>query len=181
MNHQLLMVGKILRGPWGNPPDLWASYYQTESESSQNVSAMDILTFFEKVWEENPHYIMVGGLLLIISLAGKARMFAKADQPPIAALVPIWDLVIVLKMVGRPVSHLAFLLVPVYNVYFAFKLLIEIAQSFGKRSVVDYVLVCVFNVFYLLNLALAYNEEYEGPVYGKSELKDVQHSETALA
>jgi hypothetical protein len=64
------------------------------------------------------------------------------------------------------VSHLAFFLVPFYNVYFFFRLCVELAQSFGKYSIIDYVLVSVFNVFYVLNLALAYNEEYQGPVYG---------------
>lgn len=139
------------------------------------------IAFFEKVWEDNPHFLMLGGLLIIIGLVGKVKLYVKADQPWLAALVPIWDLVVVLKMVGRPASHLAFFLVPGYNIYFAFKLLIEIAQSFGKRSTVDYVMVCVFNLFYLLNLALAYNEEYEGPVYGKAHPGSVQHSETALA
>lgn len=41
------------------------------------------------------------------------------------------------------------------------------AQSFGKDHWLDHVLVIVFNAFYVLNLGLAYNEEYEGPVYEK--------------
>ena len=141
---------------------------------------METATFFQKVWEENPHYIMLGGLIIVIGIVGKAKLYAKADQPWMAAFVPVWDMVVALRMVGRPVSHLAFFLVPVFNIYFCFKLLIEIAQSFGKRSAVDYVFVCVFNVFYVLNLALAYNEEYFGPVYGH-DLKSAQASEPALA
>jgi hypothetical protein len=97
---------------------------------------------------------------------GAARLFAKANQPWVAAFIPVWNVIVVLKMVGRPVSHLAFFLVPFYNVYFFFRLCVELAQSFGKYSIIDYVLVSVFNVFYILNLALAYNEEYQGPVYG---------------
>jgi hypothetical protein len=44
---------------------------------------------------------------------------------------------------------------------------------------IDAILVCFFNVFYVLNLGLAYNEDYFGPVYGKS-LKDVQARKPAL-
>jgi hypothetical protein len=51
------------------------------------------------------------------------------------------------------------------NVFFGFKVLVQLAQSFGKRSNTDALLVCLFNVFYMLNLALAYDEEYVGPVY----------------
>jgi hypothetical protein len=111
-------------------------------------------------------YTFLAGFLLVIGSLGAARLFAKANQPWVAAFIPIWNVAIVLKMVGRPVSHLAFFLVPFYNVYFFFRLCVELAQSFGKYSIIDYVLVSVFNVFYILNLALAYNEEYQGPVYG---------------
>jgi hypothetical protein len=78
------------------------------------------------------------------------------------------------------VSHLAFFLVPFYNIYFFFRLCVELAQSFGKYSLTDYVLVCVFNVFYVLNLALAYNEEYQGPVYGAHRAHR-EHTGDALA
>jgi hypothetical protein len=51
------------------------------------------------------------------------------------------------------------------NIFFGFKVLVQLAQSFGKRTNTDALLVCLFNVFYMLNLALAYDEEYVGPVY----------------
>lgn len=49
--------------------------------------------------------------------------------------------------------------------------MIELAQSFGKRTTLDYLLVVFFNVFYMLNLSLAYQEEYDGPVYGETANK----------
>ena len=127
---------------------------------------MNSSSIFQSLVNEYAGYTFLGGFLLIIGSLGAARLFAKADQPWVAAFIPVWNVAIVLKMVGRPVSHLAFFLVPFYNVYFFFRLCVELAQSFGKYSLIDYVLVSVFNVFYVLNLALAYNEEYQGPVYG---------------
>ena len=106
-------------------------------------------------------------------------MFAKANQPVAAAFVPVWDMIVTMKIVGRPTSHVAYFLVPGFNIYFSFKILIEVAQSFGKTHLIDYVLVCLFNVFYVLNLALAYNEEYMGPVYGL-DLREVQQRKPAL-
>jgi hypothetical protein len=127
---------------------------------------MNSLSIFQSLVNEYAGYTFLVGFLLVIGSLGAARLFAKANQPWVAAFIPVWNVAIVLKMVGRPVSHLAFFLVPFYNVYFFFRLCVELAQSFGKYSILDYVLVSVFNVFYVLNLALAYNEEYEGPVYG---------------
>jgi hypothetical protein len=52
----------------------------------------------------------------------------------------------------------------------------ELAQSFGKKSNLDFALAVFFNVFYVLNLSLSYQEEYEGPVYGQIKDSDVQRS-----
>jgi len=33
----------------------------------------------------------------------------------------------------------------------------------------DYILVILFNGFYILGLGLSYEDEYKGPVYGKTK------------
>ncbi|MFM1931162.1 MAG: hypothetical protein RL226_465 [Bacteroidota bacterium] len=118
--------------------------------------------------EINEATMILIGIMLLLGAMAKWRMFVKADQPGLAAVVPGWDLIVTLRMVGRPDYHILFFLIPVFNVYFLFKLLIEIAQSFGKNSIIDYIFTVVFNVFYMLNLGLAFNEYYYGPVYGRS-------------
>lgn len=136
-------------------------------------------TFYDTFMEEYAGYAMIGFFILIIGSAGAAKLFAKANRPWIAAFVPGWNIIELMRIVGRPVSHIAFFLIPIYNIYFFFRICIELAQSFGKYTIVDYVLVCVFNVFYVLNLALAYNEEYHGPVYGRAA-KEISDSQPAL-
>ncbi len=137
-------------------------------------------SLFQLLLDDYAGYLALGLFLTIIGAVGAAKLFAKANQPWLAAFVPGWNVIIVLRMVGRPASHIAFFLVPFYNIYFFFRLCVELAQSFGKYTLVDYILVCLLNVFYVLNLALAYNEEYHGTVYGK-DLKTVQEGKPALA
>lgn len=103
--------------------------------------------------------------MLFIGAVAKWRLFVKCDQPGYAAIIPIYDIIITLRIVGRPDWHVVFFLIPVYNVYFGFKLIVELVQSFGHFSMIDYILSVVFNVFYVLNMGLAYNEVYCGPVY----------------
>jgi len=129
--------------------------------------------------DEYAGYTALGLFLVIIGAVGAAKLFAKADRPWVAAFVPVWNVIEVLRMVGRPAAHIAYFLVPFYNIYFFYRLCIEVAQSFGKYTLLDYILVCVFNIFYVLNLALAYNEEYHGPVFGKDP-KSVQEGKPAL-
>lgn len=109
--------------------------------------------------------------LLPILAAGNLKLFLKAGQPGWKVFVPGTNVATAMKIIGRPTWHAWLFLVPGFNVYLTFKTLIELAQTFGKRSWVDYVLICVFNVFYVLNLGLAYEEEYQGPVYGKTPVK----------
>lgn len=113
--------------------------------------------------------LMLVGLGLLIGAVAKWRMFVKCNQPGLAAFVPVWDLIVTMRIIGRPDSHILFFLIPVFNIYFGFRVLIEIAQSFGKNTVLDYFFVVVFNILYLLNLALAYNEVYCGPIHGRSK------------
>lgn len=112
-------------------------------------------------------YIIIG-FTVMIGIVAQWRLYEKADQPGIASIVPIWNIVVFLKLVGRPASHMWLFLIPVYGqLYLMPKVWIEICQAFGKRTMLDYVLVVIFNGLYILNLGLSYDIDYVGPVYGK--------------
>jgi hypothetical protein len=55
------------------------------------------------------------------------------------------------------------------------------AQSFGKRSLLDYVLVILLNGLYIFNLGMSYDTEYLGPVYGKHIPENDNHAHPSLA
>ena len=74
-----------------------------------------------------------------------------------------------MKLIGRPTWH-AFLFFTPAAIYLFPKTILEIAQSFGKNKLSDYVLVLVFNVFYILNLGLSPDEEYVGPAYKRRSI-----------
>ena len=123
---------------------------------------MNLTIALQEIWVKQPHLILIAGFIILVGFVSKMKLFAKANQPIEAAFVPGWDLIIIMKIIGRPAKHFA---IPVLNIFFGFKVLVQLAQSFGKRTNTDALLVCLFNVFYMLNLALAYDEEYVGPVY----------------
>lgn len=139
---------------------------------------LNVLTNLEQ--EFGGGIILIAVFILFVGAVGKWKLFVKSNQPGIAAIVPVYDIIVTLRIVGRPASHIFLMLIPVYNIYFMFKLLIELVQSFGHFSMVDYILAVVFNVFYVLNMGLAYNEVYYGPVYGRSR-KEVMSKKPQLA
>lgn len=110
----------------------------------------------------------IGSLFItLIALAGNWRLFVKCDQPGWAVIVPGYNVVVAMRIIGRPATHALYFLIPVFNLYFFFRTILELANTFGKESTLDYVLASVFNVFYILNLGLSEEEEYQGPVYGE--------------
>ena len=126
---------------------------------------MNLTNALQELWLKQPHLILIAGFIILVGFVSKMKLFAKANQPLAAAFVPVWDLIVVMKIIGRPAKHAWYFAIPVLNIFFGFKVLVQLAQSFGKRTNTDALLVCLFNVFYMLNLALAYDEEYVGPVY----------------
>ena len=103
----------------------------------------------------------------LIAIVGNAKLFMKADLPWWAVFVPVYNVMTAMKLIGRPTWH-AFLFFTPAVVYLLPRTILEVAQSFGKHKTIDFILVLIFNIFYILNLGLSYEEEYEGPVYGNT-------------
>ena len=78
--------------------------------------------------------ILYLALCLIMAISGW-KVFSKAGKPGIASIIPIWNIVVMVEIAGKPVSWgLLILLVPCANIYFAIMLVIELAKRFGKSS-----------------------------------------------
>jgi len=123
-------------------------------------------------------YIIIG-FMMMIAIVAQWRLYEKADLPGIACIVPVWNIIIFLKLAGRPANHIWYLLIPFYGqLYFMPKVWIEVCQSFGKRTMTDYIMVVALNGLYILNLGLSYDIEYVGAVYGK-DVKTEKNNRTA--
>ena len=51
-------------------------------------------------------------ILTFIGLVSQMSLYNKAGQPAISALVPVWNVMVFCKVVGRPVKHSLFLILP---------------------------------------------------------------------
>lgn len=110
------------------------------------------------------------GFLAVIAMLAQWRLYEKCRQPGWTAFVPVLNVIVFLRIVGRPAKHGWHFLIPFYGqLYFLPKVWIEVCQCFGKRTTLDYVLVILFNGLYILNLAMSEDSYYQGPVYGKQQ------------
>lgn len=125
--------------------------------------------FYYTLGMGNAFYYAIA-FLAVISLLAQWRLYEKCRQPGLAAFVPIWNVIIFLRIVGRPASDIWKMLIPVWGqFYFVPKVWIEICQCFGKRTLLDYFLVISLNGLYILNLAMSEHSLYLGPVHGAGD------------
>ena len=142
-----------------------------------------ILEFFQGLYSAFGDGLFVLAILLaFVDVAAQWRHYEMQGQPGIPRIVPMWNFIVFLRIVGRPANHIFLFLIPVYGqLYMIPKVYIELCDSFGKHSIVDYILVLVFNGFYILNLGLSYEVEYEGPAYKTQRNITARQSQSALA
>ncbi|ADG70033.1 conserved hypothetical protein [Planctopirus limnophila DSM 3776] len=70
--------------------------------------------------------------LIVLLIAGLWKVFTKAGKPGWAAIIPIYNMIVLLEIVGRPIWWFLLLLVPCVGIIFAVIIYIDLAKSFGK-------------------------------------------------
>ncbi|MDQ0636451.1 hypothetical protein QF042_000016 [Pedobacter sp. W3I1] len=81
---------------------------------------------------------LVGGIIylavIVIAIVGMWKAFEKAGKPGWAAIIPIYNLIILLEIVGKPMIWILWLIIPCVNIVFAIWLYNLVSKSFGKSE-----------------------------------------------
>ncbi len=107
--------------------------------------------------------IMVVQLALtVVAIAGMWQTFVKAGKPGWACIIPIYNLIVMLEIAGKPLWWIILLLVPCVNiVIFLIMLPIAIAERFGKGVGFGIGLILLPFIFYPM---LGFGDaKYQGP------------------
>lgn len=71
-------------------------------------------------------------LIAVLVIASMWKVFEKAGQPGWAAIVPIYNFVVLLQIVKKPVWWVVLLLIPIVNIIIGIMVMVEVAKVFGK-------------------------------------------------
>lgn len=112
------------------------------------------------------YYIM--GVVIIIYLAiivllivSQWKIYSKANKPGWACLIPIYNIIVFLEIIGKPWWWLLLFLIPVVNIVFAIWMTNLLSKSFGKSEGFTIGLLLLPFIFYpILGLGDA---KYNGP------------------
>jgi hypothetical protein len=76
--------------------------------------------------------MIIGLVIALLLIFAMWKVFTKAGQPGWASIIPIYNLYIWCKIVGRPGWWIILMLIPFVNFIIAIILCIDTAKSFGK-------------------------------------------------
>jgi hypothetical protein len=89
------------------------------------------------------------------------KIFTKADKPGWAGIIPIYNFIVMLEIVGRPLWWIVLSFIPLLNLVFLFVINIDLAKSFGKGAGFGIGISLPGIIFYPV---LAFGDaEYQGP------------------
>ena len=103
-------------------------------------------------------------VVVVLLVASMWKVFTKAGQPGWAAIVPIYNVIVLLQITGKPIWWIVLLLIPLVNFVILIMIAIALAASFGKRTGYGIGLAFLPFIFYpMLGFGSA---RYAGPVGG---------------
>ncbi len=78
--------------------------------------------------------IVVYFLIIVVCIAAMWRVFTKAGKPGWACLIPIYNFIVILEIVGKPLWWFLLLLIPCVNIVFLIWTYNLLSKSFGKSE-----------------------------------------------
>src|SRR5690242_955684 len=100
--------------------------------------------------------------IVVVVIIGFWKVFEKAGQPGWAAIVPIYNIIVLLQIAGRPVWWVLLFLIPFVNIAMGLIIAMDIAKSFGQSAVFGVVLLFLLGGIGYLVLGFG-NYRYVGP------------------
>src|SRR5881275_111465 len=104
----------------------------TQSLLFHNASLLAQVEYSTEGKPPSPLSMIVGLLIALLLIVAMWKVFTKAGQPGWASIIPIYNLYIWCKIVGRPGWWIILLLIPFVNIIVGITLCIDMAKSFGK-------------------------------------------------
>jgi len=84
--------------------------------------------------EGNPIVALIPLAIIVVMVASLWVTFTKAGKPGWGAIIPIYNVILLLQIAGRPIWWILLFLIPLVNCVIAIIVAIDIAKNFGKGT-----------------------------------------------
>lgn len=77
-------------------------------------------------------FVILMVVIMLIPMIGAAKVYSKAGKPGWAVIIPIYNQLTLLDIIGKPRTRFWYYLIPFYGIYCAVVDLNDLCKSFGK-------------------------------------------------
>lgn len=71
-------------------------------------------------------------VVLVAVIAGTWKTYEKANEPGWAAIIPIYNFYVMIKIGGNPWWYLLLMLIPVVNIFISAKVFVDLVKAFDQ-------------------------------------------------
>jgi len=93
-------------------------------------------------------YFITSFAVLILSISGMWKVFEKSNLPGWGTLIPIYNIILLLRVAKISPMFFIFLMIPIINIFALFLIYFVIAERFGKNTIFGIGLIFFGFVFY---------------------------------
>jgi len=93
-------------------------------------------------------FMLVTLAIVLLMVASMWKVFEKAGEPGWAAIIPLYNIVVLLKIAGKPAWWFLLYLVPLVNLVVAIIVTVSLAKNFGKSAGFAFGLLLLAPVFF---------------------------------
>lgn len=79
-------------------------------------------------------FMLIYVAFVVLIIASWWTLFTKAGEPGWAAIVPIYNVIVMLKIAGKPLWWIILFFIPLVNLIVLIVLFMDLAKAFGKGS-----------------------------------------------
>jgi hypothetical protein len=79
-------------------------------------------------------YLLVMLVVLVFAIVGMWKAFTKAGKPGWAAIIPIYNIIVMLEIVGRPIWWVILYFIPLVQIVVYIMVTLDIAKAYGKSA-----------------------------------------------
>lgn len=83
-------------------------------------------------------------VVAILTIVGVWKTFAKAGRPGWAAIIPIYNIIVMLQVAGRPIWWVILYLIPFVNFVISIIVALDLAKKFGKGAAFGLIALWLF-------------------------------------
>lgn len=110
-------------------------------------------------------FVLLSAIIGIITIIGTWKVYTKAGKPGWTSIIPIYNMVVLLEIVGRPLWWVILGFIPVVNIVVGVIVLNDLSKAFGKDVGFTIGLLFLPFVFYpILGFGKAQYKQTPSPV-----------------